>query len=159
MAMDAGAAITGGRTALGIELGATRIKVVLIGQDHLPLAVGNHDWENQFVDRLWTYSLDAVWTGVQKAFAALTDDVRRRHELELTTIGSLGVSAMMHGYLPFDVDGALLTPFRTWRNTNTGRAASGSARSSAATSRTGGASRTSTRRCWTARTTSAGWTT
>ena len=123
MTMDAGAAITGGRTALGIEFGSTRIKAVLIGPDHAPLAVGSHDWENQLVDRLWTYSLDAVWTGLQQSFAALADDVRRRHGVELTTVGALGVSAMMHGYLAFDADGALLTPFRTWRNTNTGRAA------------------------------------
>src|ERR687898_813672 len=123
MRMDAGAAITGGRTALGIELGSTRIKAVLIGPDHAPLAVGSSDWENQFVDRLWTYSLDAVWTGVQQSVAALADDVRRRYGTELRTVGALGVSAMMHGYLAFDADGELLTPFRTWRNTNTGQAA------------------------------------
>ena len=120
---DAGAAITGGRTALGIELGSTRIKAVLIGPDHAPLAVGSHDWENQLVDRLWTYSLDDVWTGVQQSFAALAEDVRRRHGVDLTTVGALGVSAMMHGYLAFDADGALLAPFRTWRNTKTGHAA------------------------------------
>ncbi|MGY1619163.1 xylulokinase [Geodermatophilus sp. SYSU D00691] len=123
MTTDAGAAITAGRTALGIELGSTRIKAVLVGPDHAPLAVGTSDWENQFVDRLWTYSLDAVWSGVQESVAALADDVRRRHGVELSTVGALGVSAMMHGYLAFDADGALLTPFRTWRNTNTGRAA------------------------------------
>jgi sugar (pentulose or hexulose) kinase len=123
MTIDAGAAITSGRTALGIELGSTRIKAVLIGPDHAPLAVGSHDWENQFVDRRWTYSLDAVWSGVQQSVAALTEDVRRRHGVELAGVGALGVSAMMHGYLAFDADGALLTPFRTWRNTNTGRAA------------------------------------
>jgi sugar (pentulose or hexulose) kinase len=123
MTIDAGAAITSGRTALGIELGSTRIKAVLIGPDHAPLAVGSHDWENQFVDRLWTYSLDAVWSGVQQSFAALAEDVRRRHGVELAGVGALGVSAMMHGHLAFDADGALLTPFRTWRNTNTGRAA------------------------------------
>src|SRR4051794_8040030 len=123
MTTEAGAAITEGRTALGIEFGSTRIKAVLIGPDHAPLAVGSHDWENQFVDRVWTYPLDAVWTGAQQSFAALTDDVRRRHGVELEEVGALGVSAMMHGYLPFDADGELLTPFRTWRNTNTGRAA------------------------------------
>jgi sugar (pentulose or hexulose) kinase len=123
MTTDAAAAITGGRTALGIELGSTRIKAVLIGPDHAPLAIGSHDWENQLVDRLWTYSLDAVWTGIQQSFAALADDVRRRHGVELAGVGALGVSAMMHGYLPFDAEGALLAPFRTWRNTNTGRAA------------------------------------
>ena len=123
MTTDPGRAITEGRTALGIELGSTRIKAVLIGPDHAPLAVGSHDWENQFVDRRWTYSLDAVWTGLQQSVAALAEDVRRRHGVELAEVGALGVSAMMHGYLAFDADSALLTPFRTWRNTNTGRAA------------------------------------
>ncbi|HYO35903.1 MAG TPA: FGGY-family carbohydrate kinase [Geodermatophilus sp.] len=123
MTTDAGEAISGGRTALGIELGSTRIKAVLVGPDHAPLAVGGSDWENQFVERRWTYSLDAVRAGVQDCVAALADDVRRRHGVELAGVGALGVSAMMHGYLAFDADGELLTPFRTWRNTNTGRAA------------------------------------
>ncbi|WP_222192903.1 xylulokinase [Modestobacter italicus] len=122
MTTDAGAAITSGRTALGIELGSTRIKAVLIGPDHEPLAVGSHDWENQLVDGLWTYSLDEVWSGVQRSVSALAEDVRRRHDVELAGVGALGVSAMMHGYLAFDADGTLLAPFRTWRNTNTGRA-------------------------------------
>ncbi len=122
-------AITRGDTSLGIELGSTRIKAVLIGPDHQPLAVGNHDWENQFVDRLWTYSLESVWSGIQGCVAALADDVRDRHGVPLTAVGSIGVSAMMHGYLAFAAepgasDGTLLTPFRTWRNTNTAAAAS-----------------------------------
>jgi sugar (pentulose or hexulose) kinase len=116
-------AIVEGRTALGIELGSTRIKAVLIGEDYAPLAVGNHDWENQLVDRVWTYSLDAVWSGLQQCYAALVQDVREQHGVELTTVGGLGVSAMMHGYLAVDAGGELLTPFRTWRNTNTGEAA------------------------------------
>src|SRR3954465_14728399 len=99
MTTDAGAAITSGRTALGIELGSTRIKAVLIGQDHESLAVGSHDWENQFVDRMWTYSLEAVRNGLQECYAALAADVRQRYGVELTTVGALGVSAMMHGYL------------------------------------------------------------
>jgi sugar (pentulose or hexulose) kinase len=123
MTMDVGESITSGDTALGIELGSTRIKAVLIGPDHTPLAVGSHEWENQFVDRVWTYSLEAVWAGVQQSLTALAGDVRRRHGVELSTVGALGVSAMMHGYLAFDGDGELLTPFRTWRNTNTGRSA------------------------------------
>ncbi|TYP83813.1 xylulokinase [Blastococcus xanthinilyticus] len=113
----------GGRTALGIELGSTRIKAVLIGPDHAPLAVGSSDWENQLVDGVWTYSLDAVWSGVQQSVAALAEDLRERHGVGLESVGALGVSAMMHGYLAFDAGGALLAPFRTWRNTNTGRAA------------------------------------
>lgn len=123
MRTDARAAITSGRTAVGIELGSTRIKAVLVGPDHAPLAVGTHSWENQFVDRLWTYSLEDVWSGVRHSFSALAEDVRRRHGVDLHTVGALGVSAMMHGYLAFDAHGELLTPFRTWRNTNTGEAA------------------------------------
>ncbi|BCJ39384.1 ATPase [Actinoplanes ianthinogenes] len=115
-------AIDQGRTALGIELGSTRIKAVLIGPDHEAIATGSHDWENQFVDRVWTYSLEAVWAGLQDCFAKLAADVRAKHGTELRTTGALGVSAMMHGYLAFDADGELLTPFRTWRNTNTGDA-------------------------------------
>ncbi|WNV75890.1 FGGY-family carbohydrate kinase [Geodermatophilus sp. DSM 44513] len=122
MTTDAGEAVTGGRTALGIELGSTRIKAVLVGPDHAPLAVGSSDWQNQFVERRWTYPLEAVWAGVQQAVAALAEDVRRRHGADLAGVGALGVSAMMHGYLAFDADGGLLTPFRTWRNTDTGRA-------------------------------------
>ena len=91
--------------------------------DHAPLAVGSLDWENQFVDRLWTYSLEAVWRGSRPCYAALAANVQQRYDVELTTVGALGVSAMMHGYLAFDADGELLTPFRTWRNTNTGAAA------------------------------------
>jgi sugar (pentulose or hexulose) kinase len=123
MVTDARRAITEGRTTLGIELGSTRIKAVLIGPDHAPMAVGSHDWENQFVDRIWTYSLDAIWSGLQQCYAALAADVQLRYDVELTTVEALGVSAMMHGYLAFDADGELLTPFRTWRNTNTGEAA------------------------------------
>jgi sugar (pentulose or hexulose) kinase len=112
-----------GRTAMGIELGSTRIKAVLIGPDHTPIAVGSHDWENQFIARTWTYSLDAVWGGIQAGYAALVADVQRRYDVELISVGAFGVSAMMHGYLAFASDGELLTPFRTWRNTNTGTAA------------------------------------
>ncbi|MEV6304122.1 FGGY-family carbohydrate kinase [Actinoplanes sp. NPDC051861] len=119
---DVRAAIEQGRTALGIELGSTRIKAVLTGPDHAVVAAGTHDWENQFVDRVWTYSLDAVWAGLREAFAGVAADVHRRYGVELTTTGALGVSAMMHGYLAFDAGGELLTPFRTWRNTNTGAA-------------------------------------
>ncbi|MGV8849833.1 MAG: xylulokinase [Propionibacteriaceae bacterium] len=115
-------AIEQGRTALGIEFGSTRIKAVLIGEDNAPIATGGYDWENQFVDRTWTYSLDAVRTGLQAAYASLAAEVTAKYGLELRTVGALGVSAMMHGYLPFDASGTLLAPFRTWRNTTTGQA-------------------------------------
>jgi sugar (pentulose or hexulose) kinase len=122
-ASRARADIEAGRTALGIELGSTRIKAVLISEDGTPLASGSHDWENQFVDRMWTYSLEAVWSGLQGCFASLQDDVEANHGVRLATAGALGVSAMMHGYLAFDAQGELLVPFRTWRNTTTGPAA------------------------------------
>ncbi len=117
-------AIREGRTSLGIELGSTRIKACLIGDDpSVVLAVGDHEWENRLVDGLWSYSLEAVWAGVQSAFAALAADAENMHGVRPTTFGAIGVSAMMHGYLAFDASGELLVPFRTWRNTNTGPAA------------------------------------
>jgi sugar (pentulose or hexulose) kinase len=116
-------AILAGRTALGIELGSTRIKACLIGDDAGVLAVGGHEWENAFEGRVWTYALDDVWTGIRSAYAELIADVERRHDVRLETVGAIGVSAMMHGYLAFDADDELLVPFRTWRNTTTGPAA------------------------------------
>ncbi|MDR3069427.1 MAG: ATPase [Propionibacteriaceae bacterium] len=116
---QARAAIREGRTSVGIEFGSTRIKAALIDADAQVLAWGSHDWENQFADRLWTYSVDAIWAGLQECYADLANDVRQRYGLELTTIGAIGISAMMHGYLAFDAAGELLVPFRTWRNTNT----------------------------------------
>lgn len=117
-------AIRAGHTVLGIELGSTRIKACLVGRDpSVILAVGEHEWENTLVDGRWSYSLDDVWTGVQAAYAALTSELEANFGLRPDTFGAIGVSAMMHGYLPFDGDGTLLVPFRTWRNTSTGPAA------------------------------------
>ncbi|MFZ6990308.1 xylulokinase [Curtobacterium sp. RRHDQ66] len=112
-----------GRTTLGIELGSTRIKACLIDEDLVPVASGDHEWENAFVDGRWTYSLDDVETGLRAAYAALVSDVEERFGVRPTTFRALGVSAMMHGYLAFDASGELLVPFRTWRNTSTGPAA------------------------------------
>ena len=113
-------AIEQGRTALGIELGSTRIKAVLIGPDNQPIATGSHDWDNQIVNRVWTYSLDSVWAGLQESYASLARDVEARLGVALTSVGAMGISAMMHGYMAFDAAGELLVPFRTWRNTTTG---------------------------------------
>lgn len=115
--------IAAGNTALGIELGSTRIKAVLIGPAHEVLATGEHAWENQRVDGLWSYSLDSVRHGLQAAYADLVADTVKRYDIIPNTYGSLGISAMMHGYLAFDAHGELLVPFRTWRNVNTGPAA------------------------------------
>lgn len=116
-------AIASGATALGIEFGSTRIKACLIALDGTVLATGGHEWENRLVDGRWMYSMDAVEIGLQDCYARLVADVEQRHGVRPTTFGAIGVSAMMHGYLPFDADGELLVPFRTWRNTSTGPAA------------------------------------
>ena len=112
-----------GRCALGIELGSTRIKAVLIGPDHVPVAMGAHDWENHLEDGVWTYHLDDVWTGIQDAYADLARNTLETCGEHLTHLEAVGVSAMMHGYLPFDGAGNQLAPFRTWRNTMTSKAA------------------------------------
>ena len=110
-------------STIGIELGSTRIKAVMIDEKHIPVASGDFEWENQLVNGIWTYSLDTVHTGIQTCFANLKKDVEAKYGVKLTTVGALGVSAMMHGYLPFDKEGKQLTEFRTWRNTMTGPAA------------------------------------
>lgn len=112
-----------GQTALGIELGSTNIKAVLIASDHATIASGSFEWENQLVDGVWTYSLDLVWQGIQAAYRALANHVQAEYAVDLKKIKTMGISAMMHGYLPFDQAGNLLTPFRTWRNAMTGQAA------------------------------------
>ncbi|MHC1787009.1 MAG: xylulokinase [Christensenellales bacterium] len=124
IAWDKGkACIAQGRAVLGIELGSTRIKAVLIGEDRLPLCAGTHAWENQLEGGVWTYSLQAVEAGLQAAYRDLAGAVKREYGLPLKQLGAIGISAMMHGYLAFDREDRLLTPFRTWRNTMTEAAA------------------------------------
>lgn len=115
-------AIANGKTVLGIELGSTRIKAVLIGEDHAPIASGSHEWENRYENGVWTYNLEDVWTGLQESYRNLAKDVFEKYNTPLQAIGAIGFSAMMHGYMAFDQDGNLLVPFRTWRNTMTGQA-------------------------------------
>ena len=112
-----------GRASLGIELGSTRIKAVLIGEDHAPLASGNYDWENKLEGGYWTYDLDDVWTGLRQSYIELARDVKERYGVTLKRLKGFGVSGMMHGYLVFDDENRQLVPFRTWRNTNTEKAA------------------------------------
>jgi sugar (pentulose or hexulose) kinase len=122
--MTAATVIAEGRAVLGIELGSTRIKACLVGDNpNDVLAVGSHEWQNELVDGVWTYRLDDVWAGLQSAYAGLIADARARHGAELTSVAAIGISAMMHGYLAFDERDDLLVPFRTWRNTSTGVAA------------------------------------
>ena len=123
MKLDAKSTIEAGKAILGIELGSTRIKAVLIDQENKPIAQGSHTWENQLVDGLWTYNIEAIWSGLQDCYADLRANVKNLYGVEIETLAAIGVSAMMHGYMPFNKKEEILVPFRTWRNTNTGRAA------------------------------------
>ena len=116
-------AIKNGRIVLGIEFGSTRIKAVLIGEDHMPIASGSYKWENRYEDGVWTYSLDDVWVGLQESYLKLSNEVLEKFNSPLQTVSAIGFSGMMHGYMAFDREGNLLVPFRTWRNNITGRAA------------------------------------
>ncbi len=120
--MNAKQTIEAGKAILGIEFGSTRIKAVLIDQNNNPIAQGSHTWENQLVDGLWTYSTEAIWYGLQDCYADLRKNVLAQYEVEIETLAAIGVSAMMHGYMAFKGND-ILVPFRTWRNTNTGKAA------------------------------------
>ncbi len=124
MKLDAKSTIETGKAILGIELGSTRIKAVLIDRENRPIAQGSHTWENQLVDGLWTYSIEAIWSGLQDCYADLRSNVKKLYDgIEIESLAAIGVSAMMHGYMPFNNKEEILVPFRTWRNTNTGRAA------------------------------------
>lgn len=116
-------AIESGKTALGLEFGSTRIKAVLVDEAHNPIASGDHEWENRLENGFWTYSPEDVWSGLKDSYRKLVCDVREKYEADLTSIGAIGFSAMMHGYMAFDKDGKLLVPFRNWRNSTTGQAA------------------------------------
>jgi len=116
-------AIENGKSALGIEFGSTRIKAVLIGDDYTPIASGSFEWENRYENGVWTYHLEDVWTGLQESFRKLSNEVLEKYNTPLKTIGAIGISAMMHGYLVFNESEELLVPFRTWRNTITAQAA------------------------------------
>lgn len=115
-------AVKTGKTFLGIEFGSTRIKAVLTDARHRPLASGSYDWENRFEDGIWTYSLESILAGLQGCYRSLCQNVKKQYGIVPETIGAVGVSAMMHGYMVFDAQGELLVPFRTWRNTITGQA-------------------------------------
>ena len=119
---EAQKAIEGGETVLGIEFGSTRIKAALIGKGHTPIASGSHQWENRYENGIWTYSLEDIWTGLRQSYQSLTDIALEKYGTPLGTIGAIGFSGMMHGYMAFDKDENLLVPFRTWRNTITGQA-------------------------------------
>lgn len=110
------AAIQAGNTSLGIEFGSTRIKAVLVGDDHETIASGSYEWENEYVDGIWTYSLESIWNGLQGSYRDMAENVKAQYGVVLETIGAMGFSAMMHGYMPFDKDDNLMVPFRTWRN-------------------------------------------
>ena len=115
--------IADGKTALGIEFGSTRIKAVLIDSSGKVFASGSHNWENEFKNGIWTYSLEDVWSGLQDSYRKLAENVTQQTGEELKVVGAIGVSAMMHGYLAFDVANNQLAEFRTWRNTITEKAA------------------------------------
>ena len=120
--VEAKAAILANKTALGIEFGSTRIKAVLVDDKNQPIASGAHEWENRYENGIWTYSLDDIWTGIQDCYQDMAKDVKEKYDVELESVGAFGVSAMMHGYMPFNKEGELLVPFRTWRNNITGEA-------------------------------------
>lgn len=121
--MSAKELIENGQTALGIELGSTRIKGVLVDYAGNVLAVGFHDWENSFINNIWTYSLDEIHAGLRDCYASVRKEVEAKYGITPKTFGAIGISAMMHGYMALDKDGNQIAPFQTWRNTNTQQAA------------------------------------
>lgn len=114
--------VVNGKAVLGIELGSTRIKAVLVNEKNQPIASGSHEWENQLVNNIWTYSEEAIWAGIQDSYQDMVRDVKEKYGVPVKKMAAIGFSAMMHGYMPFNAEGELLVPFRTWRNTMTEKA-------------------------------------
>ena len=114
--MSAKSVIENGKAVLGIEFGSTRIKAVLVDDKNTPIASGSHEWENQLVDGIWTYSIDMIWDGLQDCYADMLKDVDKQYGVKVTKLAAIGFSAMMHGYMAFDANDEILVPFRTWRN-------------------------------------------
>lgn len=114
--MSVKSVIENGKAMLGIEFGSTRIKAVLIDEEHNPIASGSHEWENQLVDGIWTYSIDCIWDGLQDCYQNMKKDVQEKYGVKVTRLAAIGFSAMMHGYMAFGEDDKILVPFRTWRN-------------------------------------------
>ena len=108
---------------LGIELGSTRIKGVLIDENHQVVASGAYGWENRLENGVWTYRLEDAVTGIRACFRELKQDAEAKFGQPLRKVAAIGISGMMHGYLVFDKAGNQLAPFRTWRNTMTPEAA------------------------------------
>ncbi|MCR5356556.1 MAG: FGGY-family carbohydrate kinase [Lachnospiraceae bacterium] len=121
--MDIKNLIESGKAVMGLEFGSTRIKAVLIDEEHKPIATGSYDWENELVNGIWTYDINTIHKGLQSCYADMVKDVKDKYGVSLKKLAAIGISGMMHGYLPFDKDDNLLAPFRTWRNTITGEAA------------------------------------
>ena len=116
--------IARGQTSIGIELGSTRIKTVMIGPDNMPITSSSHNWENALIDGIWSYSVEDIWSGVQSSYKSLVEVVKAEFAVDIKSTTSIGFSGMMHGYLAFDKDDNMLVPFRTWRNNITGQASS-----------------------------------
>ncbi|MCD8091239.1 MAG: FGGY-family carbohydrate kinase [Clostridiales bacterium] len=112
-----------GKTSLGIEFGSTRIKAQLTDFYGHVLASGAYEWENDLVGGIWTYSLEDIHNGLRACYSDLAADVKKNYGVTLKKVGAIGISAMMHGYMAFDKDDRLFVPFRTWRNSITGKAA------------------------------------
>lgn len=115
--------VNNGQLSVGIELGSTRIKTVAITPDCNTVATGSYEWENQYENGYWTYSINDIWIGIQQSYNEMAQKIKNLCGTHITNLSSLGISGMMHGYLPFDDKDDLLVPFRTWRNNNANEAA------------------------------------
>ncbi len=114
--------IKNGKTVIGIELGSTRIKTVLLDSDNTMIAQGGYNWENKYTNHIWTYDMEDIWKGIRSSYHEMVMNVKDKFGVSVQKAGAIGISGMMHGYMVFNREDKLLTPFRTWRNNITGQA-------------------------------------
>ena len=111
------------KTALGLELGSRASKRCSLGRSMLCWPAVRTIGKNRLEHGYWTYAWMTYGRACRMHLPGWPGRFRERYGTPLHTVGAMGVSGMMHGYLPFARDGAQLAAFRTWRNTTTERAA------------------------------------
>ena len=43
------------------------------------LGTGIHDWENSFIDGIWTYPLEEILSGLSSCYASIKSDIKEKY--------------------------------------------------------------------------------
>ena len=93
--------IEDGHLTVGIEFGSTRIKAIAIDDQCQTLATGSFEWENSYRNGLLDVFDERCMGRHSKAYGAMTQELKDKYDATVKQLLFLGISGMMHGYLPF----------------------------------------------------------